>query len=87
MTDHLNPHKIYPEDTSRGYHRISTRTMANQCAACGAETPEGDQVCRSCREWAEFDRCRDKNLADRIEALEAELAILRRYKKRLEEAT
>jgi hypothetical protein len=26
--------------------------LANQCVACGAEMPEGDQVCRLCREGA-----------------------------------
>ena len=57
--------------------------MVNQCVACGAEMPEGDQVCRSCRERAEFDRCRDQNLADRIEALEAELKALRALEKRM----
>lgn len=24
--------------------------LANQCVACGAEMPEGDQVCKLCRE-------------------------------------
>ena len=24
--------------------------IANQCVACGAEMPEGDQVCTACRE-------------------------------------
>jgi hypothetical protein len=26
--------------------------LANQCVACGAEMPEGDHVCRLCREGA-----------------------------------
>ena len=24
--------------------------IANQCVVCGAEMPEGDQVCKACRE-------------------------------------
>ena len=27
-----------------------TQTMANQCVHCGQEMPEGDQVCKACRE-------------------------------------
>lgn len=26
-----------------------TKMIANQCVACGAEMPEGDQVCKACR--------------------------------------
>ena len=28
----------------------ATEMMANQCVVCGSEMPEGDQVCKACRE-------------------------------------
>ena len=92
MTDYLNPHRIYPDCSSRridnppGFDSIRgnsdqdelsayratgltpeavqemvsfpytaddeevTEMIANQCVVCGAEMPEGDQVCKACRD-------------------------------------
>ena len=57
--------------------------MVNQCVACGAEMPEGDHVCKLCRERAEFDRCCNENLADRIEELDADPGVIGRNIRRI----
>lgn len=55
--------------------------MANQCCVCGAEMPEGDQVCTRCRERAAFNRNVSQTIDDRIRELEAEIRMLRGVKK------
>lgn len=34
------------------YHDTKKPDPANQCVACGAEMPEGDHVCKGCRDMA-----------------------------------
>lgn len=57
-----------------------TKMMANQCVACGAEMPEGDQVCKACRAEAETRTVAwaAENISGRIAQLEAEVGILKR---------
>lgn len=54
---------------------------ANQCVVCGAEMPEGDQVCTRCRERTAFNRNASQTIDDRIRELEAEIRMLRGVKK------
>jgi len=57
-----------------------TEMIANQCVVCGAEMPEGDQVCTRCQRTA-FNRNASQNIDDRIRELEAEIRMLRGVKK------
>ena len=59
----------------------ATEMMANQCVVCGAEMPEGDQVCTRCRERTAFNRNASHIIDDRIKQLEAEIRMLRVVKK------
>lgn len=57
-----------------------TDMIANQCVVCGAEMPEGDQVCKACRAQAETRTAAwaVENISGRIAQMETELAILKR---------
>lgn len=66
MIDYLNPSHL---------------PFANSCVSCGAEMPEGDQVCTRCRERTAFNRNASQTIDDRIRELEAEIRMLRGVKK------
>ena len=65
MIDYLNPSHL---------------PFANSCVSCGAEMPEGDQVCTRCQRTA-FNRNASQTIDDRIRELEAEIRMLRGVKK------
>ena len=50
MTDYLNPAGIYPDGIKpMEYKSARIVEPVNQCVSCGAEMPEGDQICVNCK--------------------------------------